>query len=105
MDDRDDEHAPEGGAATYDLIAPDLDVWERAVRAAEPSLADAAVRDRALRQARAHFRHEASDRTMAYLTWRAERARAAASDSIAASVAARDARAEARGAPRVGHGD
>lgn len=80
----------------YALLAPDLDAWERAVRAAEPSLPDPEVPDRALRHALAHFRQEAGQQTLAYLRWRAEQAKADAQAAVAASVAARQARAATR---------
>jgi hypothetical protein len=83
-------------AALYELIAPDLDAWERGVRAADPTLSDAEVLDRALRQALTHVRQEAAQQTLAYLTWRAGQSRAAAVATRAASAAAREARAAAR---------
>ena len=91
--------------AVYRTIAPEVRLRERALRAADPSLADAEVLDRALRQALAHFRFEAAQQTVAYLKWRTAQTRAAAAKTIAeasatlaATAAARRARAEARAA-------
>jgi hypothetical protein len=94
----DDAHAGDAAALDelYELIAPDLETWAQAVRAAEPSLPDPEVLDRALRRALAHFRHDAGQQTLTYLQWRTEQATASAQATVAASVAARQARAEMR---------
>lgn len=96
------EASPVGSApdmrndALYDLIAPQLGTWERTVRVAEPSLPDADVLDRALREALAHLRQDVAQQTLRYLRWRAEQARAAAQATVANSAAARKSRAAAR---------
>lgn len=83
-------------AALFDRIEPNLGAWEHAVRQDLPALSDSAVLDHALRQSLAHLRHEVSDQTFIYLRWRADRAKAAATATRTASVAARRARSDAQ---------
>lgn len=85
-----------GVTALYELVAPEVPAWETTIRDAEPALPDVEVLDRALRAALARHRYEIASDTFACLLQRVERARAEADESHAASVVARQARAEAR---------
>jgi hypothetical protein len=87
-------------AALYDLIAPELEYWERAVRIAEPSLPEPEVLDRALRNALVALRRDVSRESFAYLKWRAEKAAAAAAATRAAAEALRGASSATRAAAR-----